>query len=154
MSSHHGILVHVVFSTKYRKPWLAESWRDELFAYFGGTIQEHKAVLLKSGGIEDHVHLLIKFHPSFAIAATIQFLKANSSRWIKEHHKHLARFQWQTGYGAFSVSQSMAETVKKYIANQRDHHTRKSYQEEYLEILRKHQIKFDPQYVFEQEVIA
>ncbi|WP_149497683.1 IS200/IS605 family transposase [Roseiconus lacunae] len=154
MASHHGILVHVVFSTKYRRPVLLDDWRDDLFAYMGGTIREHKAVLLKSGGVEDHVHLLIKFHPQFAISSTIQMLKANSSKWVNEQQKTRFKFQWQTGYGAFTVSQSMADVVKEYISKQREHHQRLSFQQEYLAILRKHQIDFDPKYVFEQELAS
>ncbi len=154
MSSHHGILVHLVFSTKYRKPYLRNEWRDDLFGYIGGTLKDHKAVLLKSGGIEDHVHLLIKFHPQFAIASTIQLLKANSSRWINETQQTPYKFQWQTGYGAFSVSQSMTDAVRPYLASQREHHQRVSFEDEYLRMLRLHGIEFDEQYVFEQEIVA
>ena len=154
MSSHHGILVHVVFSTKYRKPLLHDDWRDDVFAYIGGTIKDHKAVLLKSGGIEDHIHLLIKFHPTFAISSTIQLLKANSSKWINDQNKTNHKFQWQSGYGAFSVSQSMVDAVKKYFANQREHHRKLTFHDEYLAMLSKHQIEFDAKYVFEQEIFA
>ena len=143
MSTHHGILLHVVFSTKYRRPVLADSWRDDLFGYIGGTVKEHKASLLKAGGIEDHVHLLLRIHPEFAISKTVQLLKANSSKWINVNLKPKLPFQWQRGYGAFSVSQSMAETVKNYIARQRKHHARRTFQDEYLEILRKHEVEFD-----------
>lgn len=154
MSSHHGILVHLVYSTKYRRPVLSEDWRDDLFAYLGGTVKDHKATLLKSGGIEDHVHLLIKFHPQFAISSTIQLLKSNSSKWINDNARTRTKFQWQSGYGAFSVSQSRADAVKQYIAMQREHHRKISFHDEYLAILQKHQIEFDPKYVFEQEVVA
>ena len=154
MSTHHGILLHVVFSTKLRKPVLNDSWRDDLFAYIGGTVKDHKASLLKAGGIEDHVHLLLRIHPEFAISKTVQLLKANSSKWINDNRKTSSLFQWQRGYGAFSVSQSMADTVRNYIAGQRKHHARRTYQDEYLEILRKHEIEFDLRYVFEQEIVA
>ena len=154
MSTHHGILLHVVFSTKLRKPVLNDSWRDDLFAYIGGTVKDHKASLLKAGGIEDHVHLLLRIHPEFAISKTVQLLKANSSKWINDNRKTSSPFQWQRGYGAFSVSQSMADTVRNYIAGQRKHHARRTYQDEYLEILRKHEIEFDLRYVFEQEIVA
>lgn len=154
MSTHQGILLHVIFSTKYRKPVLADVWRDDLFAYIGGTVNDHKSILLKAGGIEDHIHLLLRIHPQFAISKTVQLLKANSSRWINENHKTTIPFQWQRGYGAFSVSQSMAETVKRYIARQREHHVKRSFEEEYLEVLRRHEIEFEMEYVFEQEIIA
>ena len=84
MSTHHGILLHVVFSTKYREPVLADAWRDDLHAYIGGTVKDHKATLLKSGSIEDHIHLLLRIHPEIAISKTIQLLKTNSSKWINE----------------------------------------------------------------------
>ena len=88
MSTHHGILIHVVFSTKLRRPLLADDWRNELLAYLGGTAKEHKAVILKSGGIEDHVHLLMKTHPAFAISDTIKLVKGNASRWINQQRKN------------------------------------------------------------------
>jgi len=97
---------------------------------------------------------LIKVSPKYAISSTIQLLKANSSRWINEQRKVNAKFSWQRGYGAFSVSESMAETVRDYIGNQRQHHQRQTFEEEYLEFLRRHRIEFDPRFVFEQEVVA
>ncbi len=154
MSTHHGILLHVVFSTKYRRPLLADAWRDDLFAYVGGIIKDHKAVLLKSGGIEDHVHLLIRFHPEFAVSKTVQLLKSNSSKWINENRKLRMPFQWQRGYGAFSVSPSMATKVKAYLVNQKEHHTEQTFKEEYLKMLDNHGIEYDPRYVFEQESLG
>lgn len=154
MSTHHGILLHVVFSTKYRKPWLHEKWRDDLYAYIGGIVKDHKSILLKAGGIEDHVHLLLRIHPEFAISKTVQLLKANSSKWINETRKTSRRFEWQRGHGAFSVSQSMSETVKQYIETQIEHHRNQSFQSEYLAMLNKHGIEYDPAYVFETEIVA
>jgi len=154
MSTHHGILLHVIFSTKYRKPCIADAWRDDLLAYIGGIVKDHKSVLLKAGGIEDHIHLLLRIHPEFAISKTIQLLKANSSKWINEQGKTRGKFQWQTGYGAFSVSQSMAETVKKYIANQKEHHRKQTFETEYVGFLDKHVIEYDPKFVFEAEIIG
>jgi putative transposase len=154
MSTHHGILLHVVFSTKYRFKCISQEWSDDLYAYMGGTVREHDAVLLTSGGTEDHVHLLMKVSPKYAISSTVQLLKANASRWVNENRKVAAKFSWQRGYGAFSVSESMAENVRRYIKSQREHHQRQTFQDEYLELLRRHQIEFDPKFVFEQEVIA
>ena len=151
MSSHSNILIHLVFSTKYRKRLLNEKWMEELFSYIGGTIKEHKAVLLKAGGVEDHVHLLIRFHPQFAIASTIRLLKANSSRWINEANKMKVRFSWQSGYGAFTVSQSNIDKVHQYIGNQREHHRQISFRDEYFELLKRHRIAFDEEFVFETE---
>lgn len=153
-ATHHGLLIHVIFSTKLRYPLIRDSWRDDLFAYMGGIARDHKATLVASGGVEDHVHLLMKIHPSFAIADTVKLIKANSSRWINETGKVEGRFQWQRGYGAFSVSQSMSDTVKRYLANQRQHHLTQTFREEYLDTLRRHQIEFDERYVFDEEIVT
>ena len=151
MSTHSGILIHVVFSTKQRIKLLDESWRNDLFGVMGGNAQTHKGVLLQAGGIEDHVHLLLKTHPSFAIADTVKLIKGNSSHWINQNQKTSAKFAWQRGYGAFSVSESMSSVVKRYIENQIQHHQKNSFRDEYLELLLKHRIAFKKQYVFEEE---
>jgi putative transposase len=153
-STHHGILIHFVFSTKQRFKLLHESWRDELYGIMGGIAKEHRSVLLRSGGIEDHVHLLLKIHPSFAIADTVKLIKGNSSRWINKNQKVSARFEWQRGYGEFSVSESMADVVKRYVDNQKEHHRRQSFEDEYFELLRKHKIEFDKKYVFDDEIVG
>ena len=152
-STHHGILLHVVFSTKQRRSLLRVDWRDDLFAYMGGVAREHKSIILQAGGIEDHVHLLIKLHPSFAISDTVKFIKGNSSRWINRNQPSLGKFEWQKGYGAFSVSESKADVVKQYIANQQAHHRKQSFRDEYLMLLEKHKIVFDSKFVFDDEVI-
>ena len=153
-SSHHGILIHVVFSTKQRFKILHKDWRDDLFAYMGGIATEHKSKLLRSGGVEDHVHLLMKIHPKFAISDTIKLIKGNSSRWINDNKKIAARFEWQRGYGAFSVSESMSNTVKRYIENQEEHHRQQSFKDEYISFLKKHNIEYDRRYVFDDEHVG
>ena len=151
--SFHGILIHVIFSTQYRKRLLDNEWRDDLLSVIGVQVKEHKGILLQAGGIEDHIHLFLRTHPSFAIADTIRQLKANSSHWINETNRMTGKFHWQKGYAAFSVSQSVAESVKKYIANQVEHHKTKTYQEEYIEFLDRHNIAYDPAYVFDEEIV-
>ena len=125
-----------------------------MYATMGGIAKEHKASLLRSGGVEDHVHLFLKTHPSFAISDTIKLIKGNASRWINQSGKVTARFEWQRGYGVFSVSESMSEKVKRYIENQETHHAGRSFEDEYFEILRKHKIEFDERYVFDDEIVA
>jgi len=151
-STHSNLLMHVIYSTKNRCKLIQDDWRDELFAYIGGTVTEHKANLLQAGGIEDHIHLLIRTHPSYAIADTVRLIKANSSRWINGERKSRARFEWQKGYGVFSVSQSGRNDLTSYIQNQRDHHQRQPFEKEYLQILRLHEITFDEHYVFDEEI--
>ena len=152
--SFHGILVHVIFSTQYRQRLLADKWRDDLFSIIGAQAKEHKGVLLQTGGIEDHIHLFLKTHPSYAIADTIRHLKANTSHWINETNRMTGKFHWQKGYAAFSVSQSVAEIVKQYISNQVEHHKTKTFQAEYLEFLDRHNIVYDPAYVFGKEIVG
>jgi len=153
-STHHGILIHVVFSTKQRFKLLRKDWRDDLFAYMGGTATQHKSTLLRSGGMADRIHLLLKIHPGFAISDTVKLIKGNSSKWINENRKINARFEWQRGYGAFSVSESMSDTVKRYIANQEEHHRQQTFEAEYIAFLKKHNIDYDPRYVFDDEHVG
>ncbi|MEM9588410.1 MAG: transposase, partial [Planctomycetota bacterium] len=128
--------------------------REELFAVIGGSVKDHRASLLAAGGVEDHVHLLLRTHPSFTIADTIQRLKSNSSHWINHERKIDAKFHWQRGYGAFSVSQSMVDPVKSYINRQAEHHRKQAFKDEYLALLSKHRIKYNAQYVFDQEHVG
>ena len=151
-STHHGILLHVVFSTKQRRDLLLIDWRDDLFAYMGGVAREHKSILLQAGGIKDHVHLLLKTHPAFVISDTVKLIKGNASRWINQNQEMPTKFEWQKGHGAFSGSESQADVVKQYIANQEVHHQKQSFRDEYLALLQKHKIVFDSKFVFDDEV--
>jgi REP element-mobilizing transposase RayT len=153
-SSHSAIYLHVVFSTKQRYPYLKTEGRDSLFGYIGGTLQEHKSVLLRAGGVEDHVHLLISVHPAYAISDTVRLIKANSSRWINENNQCKARFEWQRGFGVFSVSHSQLSKLIQYIDNQVAHHEKVSFKDEYLKLLRLHEVVFDERYVFEDEIVG
>ena len=152
-STHHSLLVHLVFSTKHRSRLLQPEWRNDLFAYIGGIAKQQQSTLLRAGGVEDHVHLLLKIHPSFALADTIRLIKASSSKWVNKSGKVPGRFEWQRGYGAFSVSESMSDTVKRYIEYQEDHHRATSFENEYLAFLHRHKIEFDERYVFDAETM-
>src|SRR5579871_266898 len=110
-----------------------------------GIGRNHGFLVLASGGIENHVHLLIQLPPVLALAQAISLLKANSSKWMNEHG---LQFGWQEGYGAFSVSASNLGKVRKYIANQAEHHRKMTFETEFVDLLRKHGIEFDPKYVF------
>ena len=153
-STHSSILLHIIYSTKNRFKLIRDDWRDELFSYIGGTLKDHKASLLEAGGIEDHIHLLVRSHPSYAIADTVRLIKANSSRWINEQNKVNAKFEWQKGYGVFSVSQSGREPLSVYIRNQRQHHQKQSFEDEYFQTLRLHEVDFDERYVFDDELVG
>ena len=153
-STHSNLLVHMILSTKNRLKLIADVWRPELFSYMGGVVDEHKASLLEAGGIEDHVHLLVRIHPSFAIADTVRLIKANSSRWVNEEGKVEGRFEWQKGYGVFSVSQSGRDALSQYIRTQREHHTKQTFEDEYLRTLELHDVEYNPEYVFDEEITA
>ena len=153
-STHSNLLVHMILSTKNRLKLIADVWRPELFSYMGGVVDEHKASLLEAGGIEDHVHLVVQIHPSFAIADTVRLIKASSSRWINEERKVKGKFEWQKGYGVFSVSQSGRNALSQYIRTQREHHTKPTFEDEYLRTLELHDVEYNPEYVFDEEITA
>lgn len=137
--------LHVVFSTKDRKKLIHPSMQPKVWAYMAGIARNHGFLVLANGGMEDHVHLLIQLAPVLSLAKAVSLLKANSSNWVKEHGM---KFAWQEGYGAFSVSASNLAAVERYIANQAKHHRRITFEDEFLALLKKHGIQFDPQHVF------
>ena len=142
---YSNILVHCVFSTKERKNLIPEEFIPKLWKYFEGIGRNHGLPILTAGGISNHVHLLIALPPDMPIAKAIQVLKANSSRWLREHG---IDFTWQEGYGAFSVSSSNRDTVKHYIEHQAEHHRKRSYEKEFETMLRKAGIAFDVKEAF------
>jgi len=153
VSTYTNLLFHIVYSTKYRKPTIEKRWQDNLYGYVGGIIHEHKGTLLCMGGVEDHVHLLAKLSPTIAISDMLRLIKANSSKMINETLRPRIPFEWQSGYAAFSVSESQFSMVKQYILNQESHHRRKSFQDEFIQLLERHNISYDLRYVFDQEFV-
>jgi REP element-mobilizing transposase RayT len=144
-----NLLTHVIFSTKDRVPHIDAELKPDLFAYMGGIVREIDGKALGINGTADHVHLLIKLPPTIAISDAMRVLKTNSSRWVHEQWDSRSAFGWQTGYGAFSVSQSNVPAVLRYIANQEEHHRKVSFQEEFLAYLKKHGIEYDERYIWE-----
>ncbi len=145
--SHARLLYHVVFSTKHRKPLIAEGWAAELYAVIGGIVRDRRGDLLAAGGVADRIHLLARLPADRAVSDVVRDIKALSSGWC--HECGHAAFWWQTGYGAFTVSESMVETVSRYIARQPEHHRQMSFRDEYLGLLRRHGIEVDEQQVWE-----
>jgi REP element-mobilizing transposase RayT len=143
MHSFVSCLVHVVFSTKERRPWITPELQEKLWPYFGGIARNHNMKALKVGGVEDHVHILLSLPATLDIAKAVQLLKGNSSKWIHEAFVDRRSFEWQKGYGAFSIGVSGVEDTIAYIEHQREHHKRLTFQEELALILRKHGIEFD-----------
>jgi putative transposase len=154
VSTYTSLTYHAVFSTKYRKPYIDESLREDLYRYIGGIMRGEKGSLLEIGGIEDHVHILAGFSPTISVSDMLKRIKGNSSKWINDEKKTPRRFQWQAGYGAFTVSQSQLSVVSQYIQGQDEHHKRLSFKEEFLAMLTRHNIDYDPMYVFETEHVG
>jgi putative transposase len=153
-STFTNLLYHIVYSTRYRRQLVASDWQRDLYSYIGGIINERDGIPLEIGGMPDHIHILAKLSPRLAIMGVLRDIKAVSSKWINERQLLPARFEWQTGYGAFSVSQSQVEVVPGYIRNQEQHHRHTPFQVEFITLLKRHAIEFDPRYVFEEEHIA
>ena len=138
--------VHVIFSTKERQKYLSSDCQAKLWPYMSGIAHHHGFEALKIGGVADHVHALLLLPPTLPLAKAVQMLKGSSSHWLNENRSGPA-FAWQEGYGAFSVSASQTDDVVRYIANQAEHHAKRSYEEEFLGFLKKYGIAYDPQYV-------
>jgi putative transposase len=144
-----NILTHVIFSTKNREPLLSESIRSELHAYMSGILNNINCPSIQVGGIEDHVHVFFRLSRTATVAEVLETLKTSSSKWIKTRGCAFSNFHWQTGYGAFSISQSDAEAVIAYIRNQPEHHRKISFQDEYRRFLDRYEIPFDERYVWD-----
>jgi len=138
---------HLVFRIKDGSPPLTADDRAGLFRYMAGILKNRAGCLLAAGGAEDHVHLLVSLHPQSAPAAILRDLKAVSSKWRHESRSARKEFGWQTGYGAFTVSRSNLEQVKKYLARQEAHHRKVSFREELRAFLDAHGVDYDPRYL-------
>lgn len=135
------LLYHIVFSTKDRVPLITGEIRDRLYPYLGGVIRGEKGSLMEIGGVADHVHLLARFGAAIAISEMVKRIKGNSSHWLNQELG--IWFAWQSGYGAFTVSESQVAAVRKYIQRQEEHHKRVSFKDELISLLRKHGIEVD-----------
>ena len=125
---------------------IGQQWEQELFAYISGIVENCQGRLLAINGIADHIHLLVRLGANMAFADFMRELKAGSSRWIRQRHN--PKFSWQRRYGAFTVSESAAGTVKKYIQNQKAHHGVQTFEGEYIGLLKKHGVEFDARYLW------
>lgn len=140
--THSNILIHAIFSTKERRPLLNDELRPRMHAYLGGIVREIGGVAIRVNGTANHVHMLLRVPPAIAVADLVRDVKASSSKWA-------GKFAWQTGYGAFSVSESVAASVLKYIEMQEAHHRNMTFQAEYLRFLKRHRVEYDPRFVWD-----
>jgi putative transposase len=144
------IHLHLVFSTKNRYPFqLDHQYRDAMHAYLATVCSTMESPSLRVGGVADHVHLLVSFGRVGSVAELIRELKRSSSKWIKTQSKDLGKFEWQHGYGAFSVSPSHVEVLIEYIKNQETHHRKMTFQDEFRKLLKKYSVQYDERYVWD-----
>ncbi|QDU18227.1 IS200/IS605 family transposase [Urbifossiella limnaea] len=141
------VLVHLVFSTKNREPRITPAHRGRVFDYLGGALAALDCPPVRVGGMPDHVHLLFVLAKTVSVSKVVEEVKKESSKWAKQHVG--PDFYWQSGYGAFSVSPSTVEAVRVYIENQEEHHQGRSFQDEFRGLLRRHDVEWDEQYVWD-----
>ncbi len=146
---HLSLLVHFVWSTAGREPWIGTKWRDPLYGYIGGVMRNKNATLICAGGMYEHIHLYASLPSTITIADLVSTVKSNSSRWVHESFSNRRAFAWQEGYGAFSVSKSEEYNVVRYIKDQEHHHRKRDFKEEYLAFLDKYQIEYDERYLWD-----
>ena len=146
-STHLSLYFHLVFSTQNRLQWIKESWEKLLHDYMGGIFRGLDGVALEIGNTSDHVHILASLRANHCLADIMRETKASSSGWI---HRTIGnrRFGWQKGYGAFTVSRSDVEVIRRYIRGQKEHHRKRTFQDEYLDLLRQNDIEFDERYLW------
>lgn len=146
-STFTNLLYHIVFSTKNRMPSIQPELQETLYEYMGGVLRGEGGMLLEIGGVSDHVHLLAKIKTDVAVAKIIKLVKGKSSRWVNAEKRPTHHFQWQEGYGAFTVSASHEERVRRYIRNQERHHRRTTFRDELIALLNRHGIVYDERYL-------
>jgi REP element-mobilizing transposase RayT len=147
-NTYTSLHYHVIFSTKNRERHINAEVEQRVWAYLGGVARKHGMSALQVGGFEDHVHVLAMTPLTLSPSQIAQFLKGDSSKWIHEEFPALRDFAWQDGYGAFTVSKSNLPEVIRYIQQQREHHRKRTFQEEYREFLRRHGVEYDERYVW------
>ena len=146
--TYTSLLTHIIFSTKDRVPSLEPDMREEVEKYVCGVARNLGAKTLAINSVADHAHMLIQMPAATSVAEIVSKLKSNSSRFVHEKWPRQSKFAWQQGYGAFSVSRSGVDDVVRYVANQEEHHQKRTFQEEYLEFLTRYEIEYDERYVW------
>jgi REP element-mobilizing transposase RayT len=139
--------MHCTFSTKERYPFINSDLEARLWPYVGGIARENRMTPLAIGGTSDHLHALLSLPGMMSFAKAVQLIKGGSSKWVHDTFSSQRKFAWQEGYGAFSVSFSQVPKTIAYIANQKEHHRRKSFEEEFFELLKRHNLDYDSRYI-------
>ena len=144
-----NVLLHIVFSTKNRQNWIQPDIESELYRYLAATCRSFDCPAIQIGGTKNHVHILCRMARTITISKLVEKVKTGSSKWIKTKRTDFSKFSWQNGYGAFSIGVSNLNALKKYIANQEEHHKHRSFRDEFRELLQKYQIKYDERYLWD-----
>ena len=144
-----NILLHLIFSTKDRHPWLEPGIREKTHAFLAGAVRQMDCEAYRVGGVADHVHLAVRLSRTWSVADLVKETKTASSKWLKTQDASLHDFAWQQGYGVFSVGMSQKETLLHYIDTQEEHHRNRNFQEEYRDFLAKYAISYDERYVWD-----
>jgi REP element-mobilizing transposase RayT len=143
-----SLLEHVIFSTKNREPLITPNIEPELFAYIGGILKNNESRLLDAGGTFDHVHLLISQSKNIALSSLMKDVKKDSSSWVKTKGSEFRNFHWQDGYAGFSVGRPTVPGLKQYLANQKEHHRKRTFQEELMQFLDEYGVEYDARYLW------
>jgi putative transposase len=146
--SYVSNLTHCIFSTKDQMPLINAELESRLWPYMGGIARQHKMRALAIGGTADHVHTLLSMPATMDVAKAVQLIKGGASKWVHDTFARYRKFAWQDGYGAFSVSASQADKTTAYINGQKEHHRKRTFEEEFIEFLDKHGVEYDRRYVF------
>ena len=147
-NTYTQMYVHLVFSPKNKNALIGKNWKSNLEKYITGIVQNHGHKLLAIGAMPDHIHIFVGYNVNHLIPDLVEEIKTSSNSWIKKNKFSNFNFEWQKGYGAFSHSRSQLDNVVKYVLNQETHHKKKTFKDEYLEILRKNDIHFSDEYLF------
>ena len=147
-NTYHKLYVHAVFAVKYRRSLLNESFRPHLFKVMMKLINETGGHALAVNGVEDHAHCLFRFSPAMRLSDVVRNVKAKSSRWLNRTDYLASRFEWQTGSALFSVSEDHLQNLIKYVDNQKEHHSKNTFQEEYKALLEEYGIQYEEEYLF------
>lgn len=147
-NTYTQIYIQLVFAVKYKQALIGEQWKDELYKYITGIVQNNRHKMICINGVPDHLHIFIGLRPHQAISDLVKDIKSNSSKWINEKKFLPIRFEWQESFGAFSYGKSQMLNVIQYINNQESHHKKESFRDEYLNFLQKFEVEFNKKYIF------
>jgi REP element-mobilizing transposase RayT len=153
-NTYTQLYAHVVFAVSGRDAAIRPAWKENLYRYIAGIVSNKNQKLMIINGMPDHIHILLGFKPDCSLSDLVRDIKSSSSKWVRENKLATGKFEWQTGFGAFSVSPSAIERVVDYIKNQEEHHRKKRFIDEYIEFLRESKIDFNPEYIFKNPGIA